>query len=458
MISRSHQAASKARSPRTASPTPLRVAATLARPKKEGALRILALTNLYPSPVDPGRAPFNRQQLRVLASRHAVSVIAPVSWTQELAARRRHAPVLPKDRRAQCDGIPVEHPRYLFPPRVLRGWYGHFFRGSVRRAFERAVREFRPDVVYAPWAYPDGWAAVDLGHRAGLPVVIKVHGSDVLTLDDYPGRRRGTTEALRRADGVIAVSRDLAGRVIRLGADPGRVEVIYDGIDRRLFHPGPAQAARLRLGLGAGEPLILYVGRLVPIKGLDVLVDACARLSREGSRFACCLIGEGPLRPALAQQIARQGLAGRVRLLGGLPHEQLPDWYRAADVFVLPSHSEGVPNVLMEAMACGTPFVASRVGGIPEIAHLGAGELVPAGDAPSLARALVHCLSGLRKHEADGTATPRSLEAAAAETAAHLDRAIRRRLRVAPLANSSPSEPRYPDPSRLGSCGTEGLP
>src|SRR5436305_306505 len=193
-------------------------------------MRVLGLTSLYPSPLQPHRAPFNRHQFRLLGERFAVRVIAPIAWTDELAARRRGAAPLPSDRRVTHDGLPVEHPRYYYPPRVLRGWYGHCFRESARRAFDRAVAESRPDVVHAPFAYPDGWAAVQLGHEHGLPVVVQVHGSDVRLLDRFPGRRRRTVEALRAADGVIAVSQDLADTVVRLGVDPDRLLTVYDGI------------------------------------------------------------------------------------------------------------------------------------------------------------------------------------------------------------------------------------
>ena len=111
-------------------------------------MRILVLTNLYPNPFHRTRATFNRQQFRALAERHEVRVISPISWVDELAARRKGAPALPRDRRVEVDGITVEHPRYLYPPKVLRGWYGHFFRRSARPAFDRAYVEFRPDVVH----------------------------------------------------------------------------------------------------------------------------------------------------------------------------------------------------------------------------------------------------------------------------------------------------------------------
>jgi glycosyltransferase involved in cell wall biosynthesis len=177
---------------------------------------------------------------------------------------------------------------------------------------------------------------------------------------------------------------------VALGAESSRVRVVYDGIDSQLFHPGPRDAARARLAkeLDFQAPVVLFIGNLLPVKGLDVLIESFARPPLQGVDFTCLLIGQGPLRSRLEDQITRRGLQGRVKLLGPRPHDQLPDWYRAADLFVLPSYSEGVPVVLLEAIACGTPFVASRVGGIPEIAHLGASRLVPAGDAAALAEAI----------------------------------------------------------------------
>jgi len=367
-------------------------------------MRILVVTNLYPNPFDPNRSPFNRQQLSALGDRHSVRVISPIAWVDELAARWRGAPRLLAGRQWDCGGVPVEHPRYLYTPKVLRGWYGHSYRRSVRAAFARALEDFRPDVVFSPWAYPDGWAAVRLGHAAGLPVVVKVHGSDVLgEIRRQAGRLRRTVEALRDADTVIAVSQDLARNVEALGAEPARVRVVYDGIDDRLFHAGPQADARARLGLGWGEPLLLFVGRLVPVKGLDVLLDACAELARRGLGFRLCLVGDGPLRGSLEQRAARLGLGGTVQFCGPRPHGQLPDWFRAADLFVLPSRSEGLPSVLLEATACGTPFVASRVGGIPEIAGPEGSRLVPAEDAGRLAEALAVSLRRTRGPAGGGT-------------------------------------------------------
>lgn len=346
-------------------------------------MRILALTNLYPNPYQPNRAPFNRQQFRALAAEHEVRVIAPIAWTDERSRRRQSTATIPAERRRLSDGMVVYHPRYLFTPKVLRAQYGAFFARSVRGCFHRAVRELRPDVVLGCWGYPDGWAAVRLSREAGLPVAIKVHGSDVLTVAEHPSRRRRTIEAVIGADAVIAVSRHLAAQTVALGAEAGRVHVVYNGIDTTLFYSGSRDGARLSLGIASADPLILYAGNLVPVKGLDVLLEALALLARGGQRFRCALVGEGPLREALPSRAAELGLADRVRLVGARPLEELPVWYRAADLVVLPSRSEGVPNVLLEAAACGTPFVASSVGGIPEIAP--PDMLVEPGNAAALA-------------------------------------------------------------------------
>jgi glycosyltransferase involved in cell wall biosynthesis len=395
-------------------------------------MRVLGLTSLYPNPLQPHRAPFNRHQLRLLGERYPVRVIAPVAWTDELAARRRGAAPLPADRRVTHDGLPVEHPRYYFPPRVLRGCYGHCFRASVRRAFGRAVAEFRPDVIHAPFAYPDGWAAVQLGHEAGLPVAVQVHGSDVRLLDSFPARRRRTEEALRAADGVIAVSQDLADTVVRMGVDPDRVLLVYDGIDPDLFHPGSKAAARIRLGLDRDARRLLFVGNFYPVKGADVLLHACHRLRQRGLAFEVDLIGQGPQGDALQALVRRLGLDGTVGFRGSMPQAELADWYRSADVFVLPSHSEGVPNVLLEAMACHTPYVATDVGGIPEIHVPEVGRLVPANDPAALADAIVRELAAPPR-DADEWPAPRLRTEAVAEVAEFLESVVARRAGLTPV-------------------------
>ena len=345
-------------------------------------MRILAITNLFPTPRHPNRAPFNRQQFAALAAEHELRVIAPVPWTAAApdALRSRSASPLRSSTRL-TDRIISEHPLYVFPPRLCRSSYGHCYRASIRPTFDRTVAHWRPDVILACWTYPDAWAAVQLARAAELPVAVKIHGSDLL-LARGP-RLRGSIEAMTRADAVIAVSRHLADHALRLGIAPGKIHIVRNGVDADLFRPGDRDESRRILGLPPEEKLLLFVGNLVPVKGVDVLIRALAHLARQGQRPRCLIIGAGPLREKLRAQAARSGLDAQIEFLGPRPLAQLPHYYRAANLLVLPSRSEGIPNVLLEAAACATPSVATRVGGIPEIAA--PDSLATPGDAQDLA-------------------------------------------------------------------------
>src|SRR5262249_35970521 len=159
------------------------------------------------------------------------------------------------------------------------------------------------------------------------------------------------------ADAVVTASEDLRTKVIELGVNPHKVQVVYRGVDQHVFVPGERGEARRRLGIAPELPTLVWVGRMVPVKGLDVLLEAAARLRDHGVDFRLHLVGDGPLRSSLEEQSRRRGLSEVISFKGRVDNHSLPDWYRAADLTVLPSRSEGVPNVLRESLACGTPFV-----------------------------------------------------------------------------------------------------
>ncbi|MFN4258005.1 MAG: glycosyltransferase [Gemmataceae bacterium] len=353
-------------------------------------MRILALTNLFPNPLQPYQGLFNYHQIKQLARWNQVEVIAPILWTCELGQRH---PRLDRSRQAEVDGIPVRYPRYYYTPKILRGWYGYFFQRSIQKTFELAVHQFGPQAILATWAYPDGWAAAQLGQRLRLPVAIKVHGSDINRLDRHRGIQRRTQAALRQADAIISVSQAMRDHIIALGVHPDKVHLVPNGIDTTQFQPRPREAARRRLELPNDEKIILFVGNFIACKGIPVLIEAVAQLTRRGLPVTAYLIGDGPERPRILHDIHFHGLPGRVRLLGKMPQTMLPDWFSAADVFALPSFTEGCPNVLLEAIACGTPFVATRVGGIPDIAPLGQGHLIAPGNPRELAIALADLIA-----------------------------------------------------------------
>jgi glycosyltransferase involved in cell wall biosynthesis len=250
------------------------------------------------------------------------------------------------------------------------------------------LSSFRPDAVLGYWAHPDGAVALRIGRALGVPVGQIVGGSDILLLTRNASRRRQVLEVLEGVDAIFAVGPDLKAKVIGLGVPQGKVHLFNQGIDRDRFTPGNARAARIRLGIRGAEPVLLWVGHMVRVKGLEVLLAACARLQEQGIAFRLYLVGDGPLRGWVQRSLTRTGLQHIVHLAGSVLPDDLADWYRAADLTVLSSHSEGLPNVLRESLACGTPFVATRVGSVHTLALDSERDLVPAGDSAALAEAI----------------------------------------------------------------------
>jgi peptidoglycan/xylan/chitin deacetylase (PgdA/CDA1 family)/glycosyltransferase involved in cell wall biosynthesis len=376
-------------------------------------MRFTIITNVFPSPWLPTKGTFNLELARELARHHEVSAIVPIPWVDELkhwVSRRGNSP---QERTSVSDGIVTHFPRYYYPPKVCRGRYASFYWMSIRKAVLRQMQEQPPDAVLGYWAHPDGEVAIRCARRFGAAALVMVGGSDVLLLTAKSSRRRAIVDSLSQADAVITVSDHLRGRLIELGIQPDRVHVVYRGVDGSRFAPGDRGAARQGLGIPADSRVMLWVGRMVPVKGLDVLLEACRMLRSAGEKFTLYLVGDGPLRQQLAATVSTSGLSDCVRFAGSVQHHELAAWYRAADVTVLPSHSEGVPNVLLESHACGTLFVASNVGGIPEICVPGADRLVTPNDPQSLAAALADSLACKRPDAAQLCSRVSSLARAA---------------------------------------------
>ena len=358
-------------------------------------MRLLLFANDYPSPWHPTKGTFNRELALALARQHDLHVICPIPWMDAWNRRPAtlHSVERVSGRHSAAPRLEVHYPRYYYPPKLLRNQYGWFYWQSVRGTVRRVVASSMPEAVLAYWAHPDGEVAVRVASQLGIPSGVIVGGSDVLLITTNIGRRRRVVNVLERADAIFAVSRHLKSAVTGLGVGSQKVHVWRQGIDASLFGPGDGRAARFRLNIAPEEAMLLWVGRMVPVKGLDVLVAACAVLRHRGVTFRLYLVGDGPLRGQLEARVVAAGLSGVVTFVGPRQPEHLGDWYRAADVTVLPSLSEGLPNVLRESHACGTRFVASRVGGIAEIAREGLDRLTAPGDARDLADALCDVLS-----------------------------------------------------------------
>lgn len=354
--------------------------------RDEPALDLLLFSTLFPSAAQPRHGIFVEERLRQLARSCPVSarVVAPVPWFplrgERFGLYGVHASVPRQETR---DGREVWHPRYPVVPRLswrVSPWLLYrSVRGLVRRL--HAERPF--ELVDAHFFYPDGVAAVMLARDLGLPVCITARGSDLNLMPQFALPARFIRWAAAHADGLITVAGALRDRLAELGVDPARVTVLRNGVDTTRFAPLPRDEARRALGLDG--PLLLSVGNLVELKGHDLVIEALGRLP--GYRLA--IVGDGPERARLVRLAERTGVTDRVHFAGLVAQDELPRWYSAADALVLASSREGWANVLLESMACGTPVVATPVGGTPEVvAAPAAGVLVPARSPDGIAGAV----------------------------------------------------------------------
>jgi teichuronic acid biosynthesis glycosyltransferase TuaC len=338
-------------------------------------MKILSVTTLFPSRVQPVHAVFVLNRLKHVAEFCDLRVVVPVpyfplAWlVREQYARWRGIP------REDCvGGLQVYYPRFLSVPHFLKPLDGFTLAFSVWRLARRLRRDFDFDLIDAHLAFPDGFGAALLGKLFKRPVTVTLRGHDINLLPTarFPVRKKQIQFALKNADLVIGVADALRRGAVKLGADENKTVTISNGVDAEVFYPVPRDEARRRLGLPPERKIILSVGHLVERKGFHLIVEALDLLSRgQAERPYLVIVGapgeEGDHSGAIKERVARFGLQEHVRFAGAQPNELLRDWYNAADVFCLASAMEGWANVLLEALACGTPVVATRVWGTPEV-------------------------------------------------------------------------------------------
>ena len=357
-------------------------------------LKILTFSSLYPNAVQPRDGVFVEERLRHLVACGEVeaTVVAPVPWfPSEKPCFGRYAQYAAVPAQEARYGIRVLHPRYPVVPKIgmsAAPWLMGYAMWPVLRRLEAEQGPF--DLIDAHYFYPDGVAAVRLGQRLGKPVVVTARGTDLNWIPRHRLPRRQIRWAATRAQGLISVSRALGEHLVHLGVSRERITVLRNGVDIDRFCPQPEAARMLRRELGLKGPVLLSVGSLIERKGHHITLDALRRL--EG--VTLLIAGEGPLKDSLRRQVAQAGLAERVHFLGPIAHADLPRYYSAADVFVLASSREGMPNVLLEALACGTPVVGCDVGGVGEVlTEPVAGRVAAARDADALAQAVGEVLA-----------------------------------------------------------------
>jgi teichuronic acid biosynthesis glycosyltransferase TuaC len=349
------------------------------------------LSHMYPSAVNWTGGIFVHEQVRALvALGHDVRVVSPKGWAPPLLPRWRAFHDVPGV--DAVDGVPVLYPRKLTLPGARLGHRNSdAMLWAIRRPLRGIHRRWPFDVIHAQMLVPDGWAAARLGAELDVPVVATAHRADVLDVPAQgPRSRRRVAEAVEAIDQICSVSISIGDAAAALATPRRPVQVVANGADTTVFLPRATAEARARLGLPAEGPIVTFVGKLVPRKGVDTLIEALGLLGRRPAGAPLLVAaGIGEMRDGLERRAQELGVGDRVRFVGKIAHDDVGWWMSAGDLFVLPSLSEGLPTVVCEAMNCGRPVVATAVDGTPEIVRDGeTGILVPPSDPAALAAAL----------------------------------------------------------------------
>jgi glycosyltransferase involved in cell wall biosynthesis len=364
-------------------------------------MKILTFTTLFPNAAKPHHGIFTETTLRhqLATGEVKAKVVAPVPWfpfTHPMFAH--YATMARAPKRETRIGVEVFHPRYAVVPKLGMQITPFSLAAAAKGTIGRLLDEgYDFDVIDAHYFYPDGVAAVMLGKYFRKPVVISALGTDINLIPRHPVSRRMIRWAASQSAAMISVCEALRTEMIGLGMDGDRITTLRNGVDLELFHPlGDRDAMRQVLGLS--EFTLLSVGHLDPRKGHDLIISALPMLPN----VQLLIAGSGPDLKKLQKLACTAGVADRVAFLGAMSQEELRNYYGVADALVLASSREGWANVLLEAMACGTPVVASNVWGTPEVVRSpAAGVLMPSRTADGVAAA-VRCL---RDHYPDRAMT-----------------------------------------------------
>jgi teichuronic acid biosynthesis glycosyltransferase TuaC len=358
-------------------------------------MNLLFLSSLFPNSLEPNRSVYSLQIVRELAHLADLMVVAPIpslGILQCLDAFKKYSTIQQIPAFEEMDGLPVYHPKYFAVPKM-----GFLHSSTLHAALEPLIRkihsEWKIDAINCHWLFPDGVTAQRICSSLGIPLMLTPLGCDLNKYLDFKFRKNAIRQALLGADRVSLLNKHMLEICSSLGVVPSRMTIIPNGVDTDKFTISDRSLCRNELGLHEQGKIILFVGTLDPVKGIDSLIRAFAAINRETVLKARLVIaGSGYLDKELKGLVESLGISNSVTFLGAVKHEKLPVWMNAADCLCLPSLREGHPNVMMEALACGIPVVASAVGSIPEFIDSTSGYTTDLSNDDDLYSKLILCL------------------------------------------------------------------
>jgi teichuronic acid biosynthesis glycosyltransferase TuaC len=346
---------------------------------------IVVVSNLYPNRDEPNRGIFIKQLTENLIKHYEISVVSPIPWRPTWWYLLKGINPLPKH--DIVSGVNVYYPRHVVIPKVLRSTYGWLMQMPLSSILTSIQAKKNIDLISAHWVYPDGFAAVNVAKRLGIPVTVHALGCDINEYTKYRFRRHLISKTLIKSDRIVVKSDDLAEKARDLGGVTSKIRTILNGVDKRKFYPMDMMESRSKLGLSLSEEYLLFVGNLQEEKGLMYLIKALAITKNFKGKLL--IIGTGPLEESFRKQVDQLDLNHKVEFFGSVSHSSVPVYLSAVNALCLPSLREGCPNIVLESLSCATPVLATRVGAVPQmITNDKQGMIVPCASSIDLANAI----------------------------------------------------------------------
>ncbi|WNC68453.1 glycosyltransferase [Thalassotalea nanhaiensis] len=356
-------------------------------------LKILAISYLYPSSDKPNHGVFVHNRLKAMSKYTDVTVINPVPYFPFLNAVIKNKNILPQE---TINGITVYHPRFLSFPKIFK--FIEIF--TYKWAIEKVVKEigFEFNLIDLHWTFPDLPTGNYLSKKYKKPFNVTLRGMEAFHEQDFGIRKYVVQHYLKKANHIISLSQEMADKSNQLSNTKDKTTIVRNGVDTGAFYYIDKNFCRDLLGISKNEKIILGVGSYIYRKGFDIVIKQIREVQQtkgcENVKYY--ILGsagpEGNYKKELDALIIKEGIANSVVFINSVKNNELIHWYNAADVFCLSSRGEGSPNVLNEALACGTPVVAASVGGVSDIMNSlpNLGVMVDVGDDSGLIKGLTN--------------------------------------------------------------------